>query len=266
MSSRLLRRLSGFAAPALFALGALGLTAAADPAQRAAGAASLLALPHDAGAPRAVLPAPEQGAPQGARRDTTTFRHDRHASLECVACHQSGRRTGGVINATARNCAGCHHADTELGRSCARCHEGAEMSTRRMVATSVEMSVWPAPRTRQLGFEHPNHEKFACAECHAANRERTLLKNCASCHAEHHEATRNCGSCHRGVEDLHDRGLHVTGCGTSGCHVRETTAAVTPARAVCVACHRGQASHMRGRECATCHLSQWRVAASGGGR
>jgi hypothetical protein len=90
-------------------------------------------------------------------------------------------------------------------------------------------------------------------------------KTCASCHADHHAATRSCTSCHPSARATHTRELHVAGCAGSGCHVRETTAAVTPARAVCLSCHQEQVAHKPGRECAPCHLSAWRPSAAPAG-
>lgn len=248
-----LRRLNGLLVPLLWMIALASVASPAALAQRA-GSATV------GNVARRTVPLTSAVT----RQDTSRFRHDRHAALECVTCHAAGSRRGGVITASARDCAGCHHADSEAGRECARCHDAAELAPPRFVSAQLALSVWPAPRSRTLGFEHPRHEKIACAECHAADRERTLLKSCASCHADHHQATRSCASCHPSALEQHSTALHVSGCATSGCHVRETSAAVTPARNVCLACHTAQSSHKPGRECATCHLSQWRAGAPGG--
>ena len=190
-------------------------------------------------------------------RDTARFEHARHRSVRCLTCHiQTNEQVG--LKTSARECTACHHANTAIGNACESCHQRSELTGAHAVAASVALTVWPAPRTRTLSFAHEQHAGVACADCHGSTIKRTVEKTCASCHTDHHNATRTCASCHPPARETHTRALHVTGCGGSGCHMRETTAAITPARAVCVACHVEQIEHKPGRECAPCHLSVWR--------
>lgn len=261
---------------AMVLLGALALLAvfarkhrhAGRPVHHLLGGAALLLIAI--GAPgfawRAVSAAPAvvQGATQGAPSDTIRFNHPRHASLSCTTCHNA-RDPRGVLRWTVANeCMGCHHGDTDIGRDCARCHASSEMAVPRPVATPMALTVWAAPKTRTLAFRHERHGALECSTCHAATPAHAVEKTCASCHADHHAAGRDCASCHESPRATHTRQLHATGCATAGCHVRENTAAVTPVRSTCLACHAEQASHKPGRECATCHLSNW--TSSSGGR
>jgi hypothetical protein len=168
------------------------------------------------------------------------------------------------VRSVARQCTACHHGNTAIGNKCESCHEASEIGGTHRIATNVSLSVWPAPRSRMLDFAHERHASLSCGSCHAANLNRAVEKTCASCHSEHHEATRSCTSCHPSARETHTRQLHITGCGGSGCHMRETTAAITPARAVCLSCHVEQTDHKQGRECAPCHMSTWRPATGGG--
>jgi hypothetical protein len=172
---------------------------------------------------------------------------------------------GAAVKAVGRQCTACHHGNTAIGNKCESCHQSAEISGTHRIATNVALSVWPAPRSRTLDFAHERHADVACSSCHSSDLSRAVEKTCASCHSDHHVATRSCNNCHPSARDTHTRALHVTGCGGSGCHVREATAAVTPARAVCVSCHVEQIEHKPGRECAPCHLSTWRPSTAPGG-
>ena len=196
--------------------------------------------------------------------DTLRFAHARHESISCTTCHTRGGRRGLAASSVARDCQGCHHGDSPTARDCVRCHATAEIAPVRQVDTPVALSVWPAPRTRTLGFPHDRHGALACTGCHAQTTARTVVNSCASCHADHHVAARDCTACHQSGRDSHTRELHATGCATSGCHVREASAAVAPVRATCLVCHAEQKAHKPGRECAPCHQSTWPVATAPG--
>jgi len=235
------------------------------PTNRRLGIATLL-LTVLGGSVFLLRPAPVsafQGTSQGGvPSDTLTFNHPRHASLSCTTCHNP-RDPRGVLRWTVANeCMGCHHGDTDIGRDCSQCHTSSELAAPRPVATPMSLSVWDTPKTRTLGFRHERHGTLECSTCHASTTAHSIERTCASCHAEHHTVGRDCASCHDSPRSTHTRELHASGCATAGCHVRETTAAVTPVRSTCLACHAEQKAHKQGRECATCHLSNW-TSASG---
>jgi hypothetical protein len=213
------------------------------------------------------VPFPERPPPPHPQaRDSARFAHAQHRSVTCTTCHTSDVAHGSLKMTVARQCAACHHGNTAVGRACDRCHQPAELAAPRIVSVPVKLTVWPAPKPRQLSFEHQRHTRVACAECHDATALRSVVKTCASCHTDHHAASRTCASCHPPALALHSRTVHVTGCGDAGCHASEATPATTPVRSVCVACHVQQVDHKPGRDCAACHLSRWRTAAGGGGR
>lgn len=207
-------------------------------------------------ATRQIAPVPRPTAQQTG--DTAQFDHGRHESVTCTTCHTATDQHGG-LKAAARQCTACHHGNTAVGRACERCHTPAEIAPSQPVAVQVALSVWNAPRTRTLAFAHERHARVACADCHGATLARAVERTCASCHADHHSAAQTCTSCHPPARTTHTADLHVTGCATSGCHVRESTPAITPVRNVCLACHQELADHKPGGDCAACHLSAWRT-------
>lgn len=212
-------------------------------------------------APEALRDARAPAAGQG--RDTTRFEHARHASLSCTTCHSTRSGHGELKQSIARDCQGCHHGNNATARDCARCHAPAEIGPARQLATTFALTVWAQPRTRSLPFGHERHARLDCGSCHADSRQKTVERTCASCHADHHTAERDCASCHPPARDTHTRAMHITGCGTSGCHERERGTAVSPVRATCLACHAEQRDHKANRECAPCHLSAWSGAVPG---
>lgn len=211
--------------------------------------------------PEALNQAVASGGGQGNAQ--ARFEHARHDRLSCTTCH-STQRGHGDLKSSARDCQGCHHGNSAAVRDCARCHAPGEIGPARQVTTSFALSVWPQPRSRPVPFAHDRHARLECGSCHDDSRRRDVERTCASCHADHHTAERDCASCHPASRDTHTRAVHLTGCGSSGCHERERGAAVSPVRATCLACHAEQRDHKRNRECAPCHLSAWSVAGAGG--
>jgi hypothetical protein len=228
--------------------------------------AGMAALPWPAGrARRQRERIPTASGPEVASSQQGTqekFAHARHDALSCTVCH-SARSGHGDLKASARDCQGCHHGNTAVARDCVRCHTLSEIGEARRVTAPFALTVWSQPRSRSVAFDHDAHPGVACATCHADTRQRAVERTCASCHADHHTAERDCASCHPASRDTHARAVHATGCGTSGCHDRERSAAITPVRATCLACHGEQRDHKTGRECATCHLSAWSGAGAG---
>jgi hypothetical protein len=191
------------------------------------------------------------------RQGQAKFEHARHDALACTTCHSTASGHGTLKQSVARDCQGCHHGNSSIARNCASCHSAKEIGAVRQVSTTMALSVLPQPKQKTLPFAHERHARLECGSCHADARQRIVERTCASCHDDHHTADRDCASCHPASRDTHTRALHATGCATSGCHERERSAAVTPVRATCLACHGEQRDHKTGRECAPCHLSAW---------
>jgi hypothetical protein len=200
---------------------------------------------------------------ESAPQDSAKFAHSRHDKLSCTTCHGTSSGHGDLKSSVARDCQGCHHGTRTIVRDCAQCHTPAELRAPRPVPMPFALGVLAEARSRSTPFAHERHAGLECATCHADTRQKTVERPCASCHADHHTPDRNCASCHPDSRGTHTRAVHATGCGASGCHDRERSAAVTPVRATCLACHGEQRDHQAGRECATCHLSAWTGAAAG---
>jgi hypothetical protein len=115
-------------------------------------------------------------------------------------------------------------------------------------------------RTRQVPFAHRTHRDLECKGCHTSGIKLAVVRDCQSCHSEHHTDERACGSCHSSPKALHEREAH-DGCGGAGCHTNATVLALTPSRAACLACHDDQKNHKPKRECAECHEVKWGAAA-----
>ncbi len=227
--------------------------------------ASPLALPTSQPPASGAHAAPPLFAQQRQARDTVSrFEHAQHRAVSCTTCHSAQVEHGG-LNRTARRCMACHHADNRVGRDCARCHQSTELTQSYPVATTLQLSVKTTPTPRTLTFAHETHAKVACADCHGPDLSRSVEKTCASCHTDHHEAARDCASCHPAARTTHTRAVHLTGCGGSGCHYREATPATSTARNVCLACHAELKEHKPGGDCSTCHLTSWRAVATTGG-
>ena len=210
-------------------------------------------------------PAPASQAQVPQQEDTTKFSHARHKGMACTACHSTQNEHGALKITQPAGCQTCHHAETQQV-ACVTCH-----TTRpsRSLAVTLNMSVWTAPQTRTLGFDHAKHTSLECRTCHTAERTLNVERTCASCHNQHHTAAANCASCHPAVpiaqQTMHPRATTHTSCGASGCHQDPAVQALPPTRNVCLACHRDKETHMPGGDCATCHRVNWNGAAHPGG-
>jgi hypothetical protein len=198
---------------------------------------------------------------------TATFAHRDHQRVDCKACH-SGREGHGALNIrSANDCQSCHHgtATTQAAASCTACHQPASIARTYQVRTQGRTTVRSAAQTRALPFRHPEHRGISCESCHAAPVTRAVTRDCASCHAEHHQPERDCRSCHtldvmRTTE--HQRTAHL-GCAGAGCHTSQTAVQLRPTRNVCLSCHQTLENHRPGQECAQCHQVNWNPAARG---
>lgn len=203
---------------------------------------------------QASVPAGQQGpqAQQGAATDST-FPHSRHKALACSTCHdtQKGHATLTVRDKAA--CQGCHHAK-ERADQCTKCHEPRELAPSRPTRVTIHVSVRKIDSTRTLGFEHARHQKQACATCHADGVTKSLVKQCQSCHRDHHSVDRNCIACHPSPRVAHER---VTHDGCARCHKDASAAAFPPTRTICLTCHRDQLTHFAQKDCVQCHRVSW---------
>lgn len=185
-----------------------------------------------------------------------TFPHDRHRSRPCLECHETGEGHGRLTFERPRGCALCHHRAPAAER-CGSCHRESDRQAMRAVTVTVEVPAQP-PRPRQVGFLHDRHRARPCTECHTVPVSLAppeAVRSCQACHSDHHQAGRDCSSCHqvsdpaaahRPAGDTHQR--------CDACHTPTTIAQLVPTRSLCITCHQPKAaSHYEPRECSSCH-------------
>jgi hypothetical protein len=175
--------------------------------------------------------------------------HTTHASVGCPQCHRSSAFvTGRVL--TKADCLTCHHGGTN-GRKCTDCHQAPPGPL--VVERTFQLSVWSAPRTRTLPFDHTLHASQACAACHKAMPNLKPTEPCGTCHERHHRPEARCMTCHREPPaGAHTLDAHLN-CNGAGCHDEPVTEHMTETRSICLVCHQQQESHESGRICAECH-------------
>ena len=213
------------------------------------GLLGLLAAPSDGGgAVRDAEPGlPQQhGVPPGGR----------HQTVPCTSCHINGQYAG-----TPTTCFQCHWVrrkddrfQTKLGSECQNCHRPMSWT-----ATSFR----PRPDGRRSPSA-PAIAGSACESCHKSGEFVGVAADCQSCHRKDYEATQSpnhaaagfpttCDTCHR----PNDTTWQSSG-GAGGFN----HAAVFPlvgrhAVATCVACHKNNVYRGTGRDCVSCHQTQY---------
>ena len=196
-------------------------------------------------------------------RTPRPFEHRRHERVSCLSCHGTGSNHRVNLVRSARDCAGCHHADTQAV-ACRSCHKPEDIGPR---AIGVTMSFASALRVRdrQLLFRHELHllpppaRTVACRDCHATPVSLRPNRTCNSCHADHHRPQADCTSCHvKAPRGTHGDRVHL-GCSATGCHAPDVAPLPTQSRTTCLACHMDRKDHEPQGTCATCH----RIPAAG---
>lgn len=206
-------------------------------------------------APTAPAPTRQPAVMAG---DTLRFWHAQHRGVECTACHSVRDRHGAVTVTSLRDCRSCHHTEPEA-TPCVQCHDrGAVRRLSMPVSRVMDIQVGRLDRPRRtLPFDHANHMQYDCQRCHTAGLALSAAGlNCATCHAEHHQPTVSCMSCHPApAQDAHDLNAHL-GCAGAGCHdaAPATVQAVPRTRDFCLVCHQDLVDHRPGRNCVACHV------------
>jgi hypothetical protein len=183
------------------------------------------------------------------------FLHSQHESVACSTCHGVGEEHRVTLIRSARDCQACHHDPRQTLRryECTDCHGPADMPAPGPVPATLDLSVWDAPRVRELPFDHDVHAERICQDCHTGPVLLAVETECASCHVEHHTREAECSSCHLPAEEAHDVEVHLT-CSEAGCHSGERAERPALSRPFCLMCHTDQRDHEPGGECATCHM------------
>jgi hypothetical protein len=185
-----------------------------------------------------------------------TFSHREHRQLTCITCHTTTSPTRKLTFEPPRGCQICHH-QRPASSECAACHESTELAAPEPVTISVAVPRTPA-RSREVPFVHEQHTKVACIDCHTTKvklEPGAEAARCTACHAEHHAAGQDCASCHRtsAIAGAHAPPIDAhRAC--DECHTERTVAALTPTRSFCLACHGTETDHYAEKECALCHL------------
>lgn len=222
-------------------------------------------------------PAPAQVRPASVSLPPNAFRHEKHRGLACQRCHSAvpGHTVHARVECTAchapvtatgppptpAECAGCHHADTQH-RACTSCHDTRTIGPLTL-HLDWKLSVWSAPRRRDVGFDHAWHRAQRCTTCHTERPTLLPARECGSCH-EHHDGKVDCRSCHQSPPaGAHTNAVHA-GCTGSGCHQNPPVGVATLSRDECLLCHADRVNHEPGRACATCHMLQPAHGASAG--
>lgn len=178
--------------------------------------------------------------------------HTVHTNVACLSCHAPVPVTGPAP--TPDQCAACHHGETQ-SRTCATCHAAGPVGVMTL-NLSWKLSVWLAPRQRDVSFDHAWHTSLQCTACHTNRPAMVPTQPCASCHL-HHEGQIDCRTCHHSPPaGLHTIAIHTapTGCAGSGCHQNPPVKVATLSRDECLVCHADRVNHQPGKVCATCHM------------
>lgn len=228
-------------------VGSAADSAAATPAGAAATVAQAMAPPSSPGTFRHDL---HRGLPCQ-RCHTAVAGHEFHAGVSCTACHAPVAAAGPP--ATGAQCGACHHAGTQH-RACTTCHNPGSRGALPFQVT-WKLSVWPAPRQREVTFDHRWHKGLPCTSCHRDPPALLPRQDCASCHV-HHSGVVDCRVCHRSPPaGVHTVAAH-NGCAGSGCHQNPPVKVATLSRDECLLCHSDRVNHQPGRACAQCHMLQ----------
>ncbi len=185
-----------------------------------------------------------------------SFEHARHKKLACLTCHETAAPKSKITFQAPRGCQICHHQKPS-DSDCVSCHTREELTPGRHVTVTVAAAGKPA-RARPVDFAHEKHDTVACLACHTVPVYLTAtdsVKTCSACHADHHEAGRDCATCHRtsAITEPHARPVvaHVK---CDACHTRAKVASLEPKRSFCLACHAPEQDHYAPAECTSCHF------------
>jgi len=184
-----------------------------------------------------------------------SFAHARHTKLPCMTCHLSN--SGAMLTFEApRGCQICHHT-VQAKNGCAQCHQSDSVPQAIEVHFAIAAADKPA-RERTVVFRHERHAAQQCTACHG--QPVTLApvdsaRTCQGCHADHHQAGRNCATCHRTDSITQPHTLPVQAhIACDRCHTTAAIAPLTPTRSFCLVCHEPSVDHHPERECVACHL------------
>lgn len=186
----------------------------------------------------------------------------KHARLDCVQCHQTGKK----YREAALECAACHKKDDvhkgSLGAKCADCHSESTWKDARFDHDATRFAL--------LG----KHVETKCADCHKAGAYKGTPLACVACHRKDDEQKghrgsfgERCETCHtakqwKASSFNHDtdtkfalRGKHRSAV-CKDCHTGNLFKEKLSQD--CYACHKKDDKHREtlGKDCASCHTER----------
>jgi hypothetical protein len=108
------------------------------------------------------------------------FRHERHASLQCAACHGQPVTLAPVDS--ARTCQGCHAEHHLAGRSCATCHRTDTITQPHALPVQAHVACDRCHQTAAIAPLTPS--RSFCLACHAPAVDHHPERECSTCHMQ----------------------------------------------------------------------------------
>jgi hypothetical protein len=105
---------------------------------------------------------------------TLPFKHEWHASQECVACHSTP-----VTRAVARDCTSCHALHHAATAACITCHAGAKTAHRRQ---DVHQGCAGSGCHQDRSTLQLTATRNVCLTCHNDRVNHKIGGQCAKCH------------------------------------------------------------------------------------
>jgi hypothetical protein len=123
----------------------------------------------------AVVIAP---ADKPARERPVDFRHERHAELDCTACHGVPVTLAPVDS--AGSCRGCHDRHHQAGRDCAACHRTGAITQAHARPVRAHVACNSCHPTAAISPLSPT--RSFCLACHQPDVDHHPERECADCH------------------------------------------------------------------------------------
>lgn len=108
------------------------------------------------------------------------FRHERHAALQCRACH--GQPVTMEPTDSALTCRGCHAEHHESGRTCATCHRTERITQAHAPPVQAHVACDRCHTTAAIAPLTPT--RSFCLVCHAPSVDHHPARECVACHLQ----------------------------------------------------------------------------------
>jgi len=108
------------------------------------------------------------------------FRHERHAALQCRACH--GQPVTMEPTDSAGTCRGCHADHHQSGRSCATCHRTERITQAHAPPVQAHVACDRCHTTAAIAPLTPT--RSFCLVCHDPGVDHHPERECVVCHLQ----------------------------------------------------------------------------------